>query len=328
MKEYFNDTYKIYLYSICVLIILLFPMPYYISNGGGITDLSEKFEVENAYKSKGSFNLSYVSQMDANVSSYIMSYIMPNWEREKADSYKYVPTESIEDINNRGRLSLSNANQISTYVAYTKAGKEFKINEEQLYIYMVNNTNIKKIKVGDKLVSVNDIKVSDLSVLKDEIEKSDEVTIKVLRNDTEIEETIKVLDIEGTKMIGLTFQRILDYETNPKIDFSFELNESGSSAGLMTTLAIFNALTKYDYTRGLKVAGTGTIDLNGNIGEIGGVNYKILGATYGKADIFFVPSGDNYKEAVKLKKENNYDIEIVEVKTFDDAIEYLKNYKK
>lgn len=328
MREYFNDTYKIYLYSICVLIILLFPMPYYISNGGGISDLSDKFEIENAYKSKGSFNLSYVSQMDANVSSYIMSFIMPNWEREKAESYKYVPTESIEDINNRGRLSLSNANQISTYVAFTKAGKEFKINEEYYYIYMVNNTNIKNIKVGDKLVSINGVDVVDLNTIKDEINKSDEVVVKVLRKETEVEETIKVFDIEGTKMIGLTFQRIFEYETDPKINFTFEINESGSSAGLMTTLAIFNSLTEFDYTRGLKVAGTGTIDIEGNIGEIGGVKYKILGATYGKADIFFVPSGENYEEADKLKKENNYDIEIVEVKTFDDAIEYLKNYKK
>ena len=31
----------------------------------------------------------------------------------------------------------------------------------------------------------------------------------------------------------------------------------------------------------------------------------------------------NYKEAVKVVKDNNYDIEIVEVKTFKDAVEYL-----
>ena len=95
----------------------------------------------------------------------------------------------------------------------------------------------------------------------------------------------------------------------------------------MTTLAIFNALTEYDYTRGLKIAGTGTLDIYGDVGEIGGVNYKLLGAVYGKADIFFVPKA-NYDEAIKLKKENNYDIEIVEINTFDEAVEYLKNIKK
>ena len=148
-----------------------------------------------------------------------------------------------------------------------------------------------------------------------------------MRKKDEIEETIDIVKVNDERMVGLTFQQIDDYETDPKVEFSFDLNESGSSAGLMTTLAIFNSITKFDYTRGLKIAGTGTINQNGTIGEIGGVNYKLLGAVYGKADIFFVPSGDNYEEAIRLKKENNYDIEIVKIETFDDAINYLKNKK-
>ena len=93
----------------------------------------------------------------------------------------------------------------------------------------------------------------------------------------------------------------------------------------MTTLAIYDALIPEDLTHGLKIAGTGTIDSNGNVGEIGGVNFKLAGAVYGKADIFLVPSGENYEDAMRIKKERNYKIEIVEINTFDDAIEYLKS---
>ena len=53
-----------------------------------------------------------------------------------------------------------------------------------------------------------------------------------------------------------------------------------------------------------------------------------LEAVKEKADIFLVPSGDNYKEAKKLKEKNNYNIEIVEIKTFDDALNYLNKLKK
>ena len=48
-----------------------------------------------------------------------------------------------------------------------------------------------------------------------------------------------------------------------------------------------------------------------------------MGAVKNKMDIILVPSA-NYKEAMKVKKEKNYKIKIVEVKTFQDAIKYLK----
>jgi PDZ domain-containing protein len=192
---------------------------------------------------------------------------------------------------------------------------------------MINNPKIKDLKVGDKLVSVNNINISNFDEVKTIIANSDSVSVKVKRKDKEIEENIDVIETNNERLIGLAFQEVYDYETDPKIEFSFDMNEGGSSAGLMTTLAIFNSLTKFDYTRGLKIAGTGTINMNGEVVDKGGVNYKLLGAVYGKADIFLVPSGDNYKEAIKLKKENNYKIEIVKIDTLDDAINYLKNLK-
>jgi len=44
--------------------------------------------------------------------------------------------------------------------------------------------------------------------------------------------------------------------------------------------------------------------------------------------LFLVPNGENYEEAVKLKKEKNYKIEIVGVNNFDEALKYLKNANK
>ncbi len=217
MREYFNDTYKIFLYTICILIILLYPMPYYISSGGGISDLNEKISVKDGYKSKGSFNLSYVTQMDANFSSYVMSYVMPNWEREKADDYKYTINESIEDINNRGKLSLTRANQTSIFLAYKKANKNIKIIDTNYYIFMINNPKIKDLKVGDKLVSVNNINISNFDEVKTIIANSDSVSVKVKRKDKEIEENIDVIETNNEILIGLAFQEVYNYETDPKI---------------------------------------------------------------------------------------------------------------
>ena len=91
----------------------------------------------------------------------------------------------------------------------------------------------------------------------------------------------------------------------------------------MMSLSIYSAISGEDILKGRNIAGTGTIDIEGNVGEIGGIKYKVMGAVKNKMDIILVPSA-NYKEAMKVKKEKNYKIKIVEVKTFQDAIKYLK----
>ena len=89
------------------------------------------------------------------------------------------------------------------------------------------------------------------------------------------------------------------------------------------TLSIYNKLTEEDITKGRKIVGTGTIDEEGNVGEIGGVKYKIMGAVSAKADLFLVPVG-NYEEAVSFAKEKGYDIPIIPVATFDEALQALE----
>ena len=119
--------------------------------------------------------------------------------------------------------------------------------------------------------------------------------------------------------------KTFDIKSDYHVDFNFKSSESGSSGGLMMSLSLYSYLKKQDLTSGKKIVGTGTIDSEGNVGEISGIKYKLIGAVKNKADIFLVPDGDNYKDAMKLKKEKKYDIKIVKVKTFDDALVYLKS---
>ena len=91
-------------------------------------------------------------------------------------------------------------------------------------------------------------------------------------------------------------------------------------------LAIYNALTDEDITKGLNIVGTGAINSDGTVEEIDGVKYKILGANKIKADIFFCPE-ENYQEAKKVVDKRNLKIKVVKVKTLEEAIEYLNNYK-
>ena len=95
----------------------------------------------------------------------------------------------------------------------------------------------------------------------------------------------------------------------------------------MISLALYDYLVKEDLTKGRKISGTGTIDKDGRIGSIDGVRYKLKGAVKKKSDIFFVPNGENYEEAINIKEKRNYDIEVVGINTLTEAIEYLRNHE-
>lgn len=97
----------------------------------------------------------------------------------------------------------------------------------------------------------------------------------------------------------------------------------GPSAGMMFALGIVDKLTPDDMTGGKFVAGTGTIDDNGNVGPIGGIGLKTIGARNKGAQFFLTPA-DNCEEAAKDIPSG---LTLVKVKTLDDAMAALKNIK-
>lgn len=95
----------------------------------------------------------------------------------------------------------------------------------------------------------------------------------------------------------------------------------------MQSLFIYNQLTSFDHTLGLKIGGTGTIKVDGTVGAIGGIDQKIYTSAMNNVDIFFAPlAGNNYDNALKAFEHTNSDMIIVGVDTFDDAVNYLQNY--
>ncbi|OZG48703.1 Lon protease [Bombiscardovia coagulans] len=71
----------------------------------------------------------------------------------------------------------------------------------------------------------------------------------------------------------------------------------GPSAGLMYTLGAIDKLTPQDETAGQVIAGTGTMNKDGTVGEIGGIRLKMIGARRDGASWFLAPA-DNCKEVV------------------------------
>ena len=168
--------------------------------------------------------------------------------------------------------------------------------------------------------------IENVDEIKELIKKKnvgDKLKIRVIRDGKEKLVTSVIKEDNDSKIIGVIIVTNYDFETDPEIELKFKASESGSSGGLMMALSIYTKISDEDIVKGRKIAGTGTIDASGKVGEIDGIKYKIMGAVKNNMDIVLVPSG-NYEEALKVKEENNYKIDIVKVDTFDDAIAYLK----
>lgn len=334
IKKFFNDIvefikeeYKFIIFLLLSVILFLFPVNYYIIVGGDISNIDDRVIISDSYNSKGSFNISYVSELKGRLGPYLLSYIIPGWESESANDYKYVDEETIQDIEFRNRLDLVSTNGNAIKWAYKLANKEYRVIDTKVYVISVSDEYESNLKIGDRIIKFDDNEIKDVDSARKylgEVSK-DKIKVTVIRKNKKIDIDTNVYTKDGKKIIGVYLQEVSEYETDPKVEVKFKSKESGPSAGLITTLSIYDKLTKGDLTKGLKIAGTGTIEVDGAIGEIGGVKYKLAGAIKNKADVFLVPNGDNYEECVKLKKNNKYKIKIIGVSTIEEAIEKLNN---
>ena len=93
-------------------------------------------------------------------------------------------------------------------------------------------------------------------------------------------------------MIGVsTFTRDLTFDF--PVDVSIDSGRvGGPSAGLAFTLGILDALTPESVTGGARVATTGTMELNGTVGPVGGVHQKVVAASREGVDLMMVPSAE------------------------------------
>lgn len=325
IKKFIKENYKTLLLYLILLIICTYRLPFYIYTGGGTIDLEKRIDLKG--NEKGSYNLAYVKQIYATIPTYLLSFVMDKWDVVKVSDLQIDNEEDVKDIDNREKLYLEEANNHAILNAYKLAGKTINMKESSYKVIYVNKDSDTNIIVGDKLLSVNGVKITNNLEYKkylQTLEVGTRLEIKVERNNKEIDCYAILKEIDGEKIIGLYLVNIYDYELDPPINLKFKWNESGSSGGFMLSLAIYDRLVDDDLTKGRKIVGTGTIDANGNVGEIGGVKYKVLGASKEKADIFFCPK-ENYEEAINTKNKYNLKLKIVKVETLEEAINYLKN---
>ncbi|MFC0189010.1 SepM family pheromone-processing serine protease [Fictibacillus aquaticus] len=341
MKPFFSSTKKLLLILLAAAIVALYPLPYYITSPGDAKVLDPIIKVEGGDDDKGVFMLTTVRIGKANIPQYIWAKVTDFKEIIPAEEVRQ-KDESDEEYNQRQLQMMEDSQHAATVVAYKKSGKQVDISYHGVYVTgIIEGMSAEgKLKPGDIIVALDNKKVSETSQLLEYVaskKKGNSVSVTFKRGDKKDTVSLKLTPFpkklsggDNSKAgLGITYPVTdISIKTNPKLNINAS-EIGGPSAGLMFTLEIMNQLSDEDLAKGRRIAGTGTMNLNEEIGPIGGIGQKVVAADESGAEIFFAPvAADNFKDAVKAKKSITSKMKIVPVKTLDDALKFLETLEE
>ncbi|HUG32026.1 MAG TPA: S16 family serine protease [Acidimicrobiia bacterium] len=300
-------------------------LPYLAYSAGPVSDAADTVAAEQVevYPPEGELLMLTVLSQDVNIFEAVIAGFDPTIDLVPKQA---VRREGETDENYRNRvlqqMDQSNYRAITValeYLGYEMLPTEVVVNE------IVDGVPAEEVlELGDTVLSVNGNSIGELADFAPALEGfevGDVIDLVVLRGDEEIELEVELAergDEPETPMIGI----VLGQLTKPPFPISLQSGDvGGPSAGLMHTIAIIDSLTEGELTAGRVVAGTGTIGVDGTVGNIGGVRQKVVAAEAAGAEFILVPQG-NYEVAQTAPHES---IQIVPVATLDEAIVFLEN---
>jgi Lon-like protease len=122
---------------------------------------------------------------------------------------------------------------------------------------------------------------------------------------------------QGTPVIGVIVSQAADIKLPVDVEIDTH-GVGGPSAGLAFALDLLEELGR-DVDHGNRIAVTGALELDGTVGEIGGVKQKTIGVERAGIKVFVVPAGENAAEARRYAD----GIRIVPVTSFQQALRKL-----
>lgn len=203
----------------------------------------------------------------------------------------YAPGISQDAVNSENSAAMTGSQENATAAAFKALNIDFKT---ALAIASIPDDGASAgiLKPDDVLLTLDGKAVTGLPMIQAELAagKGAPVTLEVLRAGTT--KTVTVTPKAGTDgkfLLGISLQDKFTFPFDVTISLS---NIGGPSAGMIFALGIMDTLTPGNLTGGKDFAGTGTIDPDGNVGAIGGIAQKMIGARDNGANYFLAPAAN------------------------------------
>ena len=240
----------------------------------------------------------------------------------------YPPAVEGRVIERDSRAEMAGSKVTATAAALSFLGYQF----EEIYFVsrILEYSDAKgKLEPGDRILLVDGNKINEIEEIRGAY--SDKKIGDVI--DIEVERVINGESRNILESVRLVSNQELGADPNRPaigilvgttakfpVDIDFNIRGvGGPSAGLIFAVGVVEKLTPEDLLRGRQIAGTGSIDPNGRVGAIGGIEEKMIGASRKGATIFLAPR-ENCPDIKHVPK----GLKVIPVSTLSEAIAALR----
>lgn len=324
---------------------LFWPLNYYIETPGTADDLKSYVTIKNhPDKRKGSYMITSVYLQQARPATYVWAHFDPHATIEKSSDV--TGGQDGATYNKVQNFYMKSAINEAIAVAYKAANQKYTKQYLGIYVLQIeDNSKFRKdLHVGDTITEVNGRHYNTAAgyqkyIARQKVGKN--LTITYLHNGKKHQSTHKLIKI-STGRAGIGIMLTDNVKIKTEIPIKVDPGDlGGPSGGLMFSLQIYQQLSGENLRNGRKIAGTGTIAADGTVGEIGGIDKKVIAAHKAGATIFFAPyikptklilkyeegHQTNYQMAKQTAKKYAPGMKVVPVKNFNDAVTYLRTHR-
>ncbi len=325
----------ILLVTVLTFTLVVYKLPYYVYQPGGVNALTEVVNVNGGYKSEGEMYLVTVSGGQPTILEYLFAKFQSFHEIVPLEQVR--PDDMTQEDYLHYQLKLMDGSQnAAVVVAYKAANKKVTFIDNGIYVMGVIKGMPAEnfVKIGDRFISVDDQPIKNSKHLinyVEQLQEGDTITVTIDRYGEKLVEKIPISTFpDDPEKVGIGIRLVNDTEVSVEPEISFDSGKiGGPSAGLMFALEMYDQLMEDDITKGYQIAGTGEIDDTGMVHRIGGIDKKVVAANKSGIEIFFAPNengknNSNYEEAKEAASKINSKMEIIPVDHFSEALEYLK----
>lgn len=312
------------------LLMTFVPLPYYRMSPGRSFDVEPLLNIEGppTYEHDGRFLLTTVSVAPLNGWQWLASVFDSHDElvrKEQMDG-----DHDPEEIRRINEAMMESSKLVATVVALRELGYEVTVTGDGAEIVSVTQgvPAAGVLSTGDLLVGVEGTPVKtarDATTALADRRPGDQVGLEVEGPDGS-RRTVSVEMVpreeDPTKaMVGIRLDT-----RNVKLNTPFPVDVTtrdigGPSAGLVYTLGIIDDLSPEDLAAGHRIAATGTMEPDGAVGAIGGVEQKVIAVESAGADLFLVPR-DNYDAAAATATR----VKVVAVDDIEGALAAIRDF--
>lgn len=302
------------------------PMPFVETVPGSATSIAPLIHLDTEVTPvTGELALLTIRNRQPGVAETVAAWVDP--DRELVRTQQVIPPGTDrEEYFRLQQRSFDRASRIAVAVGLRAAGLETDVSTRPVvFSVLPDGPSQGRLEPGDVILAAQGTEVRSGEELIDQlrdIELGDPVTLEVQRDGERLTVELTAGSVPGLERpgIGIAIETIANDVELP-IDVTIdETGIGGPSAGMMIALTVYDLVSTEDLTRGRRIAGSGTIDAEGNVGGIGGLEQKLAAAAEAGAELVLVPA----HQVDEARGHAPAGLEVVGVATLDEAIEALR----